>query len=238
MQIQSGKLFLIPTFLSPSNNESFVSEYNKQIIFDLRHFIVENVKTARRFLRSVGFNFSFDEVVFMELNKHTELQDTLSYLDITQKGKDIGLLSEAGMPCIADPGANIVTMAHAKNVRVVPLAGASSILMALIASGMNGQNFAFNGYLPLDKNERLRKIRELERLANNTGQTQIFMETPYRNNALMETLVKNLNHQTRLAIAADISDIEEEFIRTKHVIDWVGKLPDLHKRPTIFLISI
>lgn len=238
MQIQSGKLFLIPTFLSPSNNESFVSEYNKQIIFDLRHFIVENVKTARRFLRSVGFNFSFDEVVFFELNKHTELQDTLSYLDITQKGKDIGLLSEAGMPCIADPGANIVTMAHAKNVRVVPLAGASSILMALIGSGMNGQNFAFNGYLPLEKNERVRKVRELERLANNTGQTQIFMETPYRNNALMETLVKNLNHQTRLAIAADISDIEEEFIHTKHVIDWVGKLPDLHKRPTIFLISI
>ncbi|HPE56784.1 MAG TPA: SAM-dependent methyltransferase [Bacteroidales bacterium] len=236
MQKSQGNLYLIPSFLSPQNDADFVSNANKQIIYKIRYFIVENIRTARRFLRAIGFNVNFEEVFFTELNKHTELLDTYQFLNPVNEGQNMGLISEAGMPCIADPGAHIVMLAHEQGIKVVPLAGGSSIIMALIASGFNGQNFAFHGYLPLSQSDRVKKLKELEQHAEISGQTQIFMETPYRNNQLFDTLVKSLKPTTMLAIAADITD-HTEFIRSKKIHDWAKTTPDLNKRPTIFLIS-
>ncbi len=237
MQKNKGRLILIPSFLSTGNEASFISDFNKAMVENIRHFIVEQVRTARRFLRKSGFEVPFEEVHFYELNKHIENRETLTYLDMAEQGFDTGLISEAGMPCIADPGASIVKMAHERSIQVVPLAGASSIIMALIASGMNGQNFTFHGYLPIEKKARESKIREMEKSCDYDHQTQIFMETPYRNNQLLEVLIKTLHPATLICIAAEISDPEHEFIQTKTAGEWGKRKVDFHKRPAIFLIS-
>jgi 16S rRNA (cytidine1402-2'-O)-methyltransferase len=230
-----ARLFLIPSSLGGDSAADVWPPGNLDRIRHIRTFIVENVRSARRFLRMAGYMSDFEEVRFLLLNKHTTEAELGSYLDATAEGKDIGLLSEAGSPCVADPGQAIVCLAHKKGIRVVPLVGASAILLGLAASGFNGQQFAFHGYLPIKKSERQKKIRELERQAYAGDQTQIFMETPFRNNALMADLLIVCRPETMLCVACDLS-LPDEFIRTHVVAQWRKKMPDLHKRPSIFLI--
>jgi 16S rRNA (cytidine1402-2'-O)-methyltransferase len=230
-------LYLIPTPLGPESAHETVLNGLSELLNSISSFIVEEERTARRFLRKAGFTKDFESVQLLVLNEQTKKTETLAYLEPAGKGADIGLLSEAGLPCIADPGALIVAMAHEKNIRVVPLPGASSILLALIASGCNGQNFAFNGYLPIDKSERARKIKELEARVLKEHQTQIFMETPYRNMQMLETLLKSCHPATRLCVACDLTQITETIISAP-IAQWQKmKLPELHKRPAVFVLG-
>lgn len=231
---KAGKLFLIPVSLGSGSIEKEIPAINMQIINQLDEFIVENTRTARRSLRDMGYTNDFETVKFHILDKHTPHENIPGFLKNTVAGKNTGLLSEAGSPCIADPGQQIVKLAHTMGITVVPLVGPSSILLALIASGFNGQNFIFHGYLPIDKKQRIRKIKEIEQDAIRNDRTQIFMETPYRNNALLDDLIRNSGINTLLCIASDLTT-EEEFIKTLSIDEWKKNLPDLNKRPTIFL---
>ena len=235
MDKSKGKLYLIPSSLGNSKLNSIIPEYNSKIINRLDEFIVENIRTARRFLKKTGFKKSFDNITFHILDKHSDQTEILSYLNSIDKGKDIGLLSEAGTPCIADPGAEIVRMAHQKNIRVIPLVGPSSIFLALMASGFNGQNFVFHGYLPVKKYLKINKIKTLEKDAQQKNQTQIFIETPYRNKQLLDSIIETCNKETLLCIACDIT-LKNEFITTKTIAEWSKNLPEIHKRPTVFLL--
>ena len=233
-------LYLIPTVLSDSPLDSVLPSNNADIIRKVKVFIVENVRTARRFLKQVDKNINIDELQFFELNQHTDLKQIGSYLDPIKAGKDIGIISEAGCPAIADPGADVVAIAQRRGIKVVPLVGPSSILMSLMASGFNGQSFAFQGYLPIEKADRSTRLKQLEKRIYSEHQTQIFIETPYRNMQMLEELCRTLQGQTRLCVAADIT-AENEYIRTMTIGDWKhlisqGKQPDIHKRPCIFLI--
>ncbi len=230
-----GKLFLIPSSLGGDDIDAIWPAGHVALVNQLDEFIVENLRTARRFLRSAGYSRSFEEVQFHLLNKHTRPEDLSGYLTNVLQGKDIGLLSEAGSPCIADPGQVIVAMAHRKNIRVVPLVGPSSILLALIASGFNGQQFAFHGYLPIEKAELSRKLKQLENAAWQYEQTQIFMETPFRNNQLMHDLIGSLRPDTMLCVACDLTT-PSEFIKSQTTAAWKKEMPDLHKRTSIFLL--
>ena len=202
----------------------------------VNHFIVENEKTARRFIKKITPKKSQPSLTMMSLDKYADELEVRTYLDVCEQGVSVGLLSEAGVPAVADPGAAIVKLAHEKGIQVIPLVGPSSILMALMASGMNGQNFAFNGYLPIDKVERKKTVKELERLSKDKNQSQIFIETPYRNEKMFTDLKTALTPQTRLCIAVDIS-LPEEYIRTYTIAEWKKQSPDLHKRPAIFIIQ-
>jgi 16S rRNA (cytidine1402-2'-O)-methyltransferase len=233
--MEKGQIYMIPTTLGDSTIDSVIPKNVQQIIIQTKYFIVENIKTTRRFLKKVEREIDIDELQFFVLNKHTSAIDIESFLNPALDGNNMGVISEAGCPGIADPGSDIVSLAHSKNIKVVPLIGPSSILLALIASGMNGQNFCFNGYLPKEKNLRIKEIKELERRAIN-GVTQIFMETPFRNNHLMEDLLKQCGPSTTLCIAADIS-LENEFIQSKKIADWKKHAPNLNKRPCMFLIG-
>ncbi|MCK4406693.1 MAG: SAM-dependent methyltransferase [Bacteroidales bacterium] len=235
MDKSKGKLYLIPSSLGNSKLNSIIPEYNSKIINRLDEFIVENIRTARRFFKKTGFKKSFDNITFYILDKHSDQTEILSYLNSIDKGKDIGLLSEAGTPCIADPGAEIVRMAHQKNIRVIPLVGPSSIFLALMASGFNGQNFVFHGYLPVKKYLKINKIKTLEKDAQQKNQTQIFIETPYRNKQLLDSIIETCNKETLLCIACDIT-LKNEFITTKTIAEWSKNLPEIHKRPTVFLL--
>lgn len=235
MTAGSGNLYLIPTSLGGDDITSIWPNGHLALVNQLDEFIVENFRSARRFLRSAGFSKPFEEVRFHLLNKHTQPEDLSGYLSAPIRGKSVGLLSEAGCPCIADPGQAIVAIAHQKNIRVIPLVGPSSILLALMASGFNGQNFAFNGYLPIPKTERTSKLKQLEQKAWNEGQTQIFMETPFRNNQLLEHIVSNLRKDTLLCVASELT-LPEEFIKAQTIAAWKKKMPDLHKRTSIFLL--
>jgi len=235
LKSKTGKLFLIPVSLGSEAVDKEIPAANSLIINQLDEFIVENTRTARRSLRAMGYTKDFDSVKFHILDKHTLPEDIPGFLNNAVDGKNIGLLSEAGSPCIADPGQQVVKYAHNKKITVVPLVGPSSILLALIASGFNGQNFIFHGYFPIEKKQRIRKIKEIEQDAIRNDRTQIFMETPYRNNALLEDLVKNTLPSSLLCIASDLTT-EQEFIKTLSIEEWKKKLPDLNKRPTIFLI--
>ncbi|MFO7998665.1 MAG: SAM-dependent methyltransferase [Bacteroidales bacterium] len=229
------RLFLIPSDLGGESAGAVWPAGNLERIGHLRTFIVENIRSARRFLRMAGFIVPFEEVTFLVLNKHTRPTDIPGYLDAASMHADIGLLSEAGSPCVADPGQAIVRLAHTKGIRVVPLVGASSILLGLMASGFNGQQFAFHGYLPIPKNLRQKKIRDIEQTAYQHDQTQIFMEAPFRNNQLTADLILCCRDETLLCIASDLS-LPSEFIATKPIREWKKKMPDLHKRASIFLI--
>jgi 16S rRNA (cytidine1402-2'-O)-methyltransferase len=207
-----------------------------RLISSVPVFIVENIRTARRFLKKVNPAIVIDDLIFFELNQHTEKKEIVRYLEPNQKGLDIGIISEAGCPGVADPGAEVVKIAHSKNIQVVPLVGPSSILLALMASGMSGQNFAFNGYLPIKNPEKSQQIKMLEKRMQTEGQTQIFIEAPYRNAQLLDELLKNCDPQTMLCIAADIT-LDTEFIRSKPVSYWKTNVPDIQKRPAIFMIG-
>ena len=229
-----GKLFLIPTTLGDSEINQVIPMHIQQLIPDLKHFIVENIRTTRRYLKKVDRNINIDELTFYELNKHTSPNDISGYLNAL-KEHDMGIISEAGCPGVADPGADVVKIAHTQDIKVIPLVGPSSILLSLMASGFNGQNFAFNGYLPIQAGERAKKIKQLDNRSINEGQSQMFIETPFRNMKMVDDLIQNCHPNTKLCIAADIT-LETEYIKTMPVKSWKNNVPDLHKRPTIFLI--
>lgn len=231
-----GKLFLIPTTLGDSAPLEVLPYSVKQKIESINHFIAENEKTARRFIKKISPSKSQPDLHFEHLNKFTDPSEIPSFLDPCIHGLDVGLLSEAGCPAIADPGSDVVRIAHEKRIQVVPLVGPSSILMAMMASGMNGQNFAFNGYLPIDKQERARMLKKFERLSKEIGQSQVFIETPYRNDKLLVELKKQLQPNTLLCLASDIT-LDSEFIATKRVSEWSKIELELNKRPTIFIIQ-
>lgn len=230
-------LYLIPVLLGDTTTERVLPSYNKEIILGIRHFIVEDVRSARRFLKTVDKDINIDELQFFPLNKHTSPQDISGYLKPLEDGNPMGVISEAGCPAVADPGADVVAIAQRKNLSVVPLVGPSSIILSVMASGFNGQSFAFNGYLPIEPAERAKKLKILEQRASTEHQTQIFIETPYRNNKMVEDILKNCRPQTRLCIAANIT-CEDEYIKTKTLKEWKGKVPDLSKIPCIFLLYV
>jgi 16S rRNA (cytidine1402-2'-O)-methyltransferase len=236
MENISGNLYLIPTRLGDNAPLEVLPISVKKVIETVNDYIVENEKTARRFIKKISSGKSQASLNIHILNKYTELSELPSFLEACKRGKPVGLLSEAGCPGVADPGAEIVKIAHQNNIRVIPLVGPSSILLALMSSGMNGQNFAFNGYLPIDKGERKAKLKQLERLSAEQHQTQLFIETPYRNNKLLEDICATLQSQTRVCVACDIT-LPTEYIKTKTVEEWKRTTVDLHKRPAIFIIQ-
>ena len=230
-----ASLFLIPVTLGDTELRRVLPDYNRDVILGIRHFIVENVRTARRFLKKVEPSIVIDDLVFYELNKHTSPEQVSGYLKPLAAGEPVGVISEAGCPAVADPGADVVALAQRKGYPVVPLVGPSSILLAVMASGFNGQSFAFHGYLPIEAGERVAAIKRLEGRIYSENQTQLFIETPYRNRKLAEELIKLCRPSTKLCIASNLT-CADEFVRTRPVKEWAGKLPDLDKKPTIFLI--
>ncbi|MDR0427595.1 MAG: SAM-dependent methyltransferase [Dysgonamonadaceae bacterium] len=228
-------LYLIPVTLGDSEISKVLPDYNKEVVLSLSYFIVENVRSARRFLKQLDPLIDIDDLTFFVLNKHTTREETSGFLEPVDKGCSVGLISEAGCPAIADPGADIVAMAQQKNIQVVPLVGPSSIVLALMASGFNGQSFAFNGYLPVDSNLRIAELKRAESLVYSKSQTQLFIETPYRNNKLLAEIVKTCKPSTKLCIAADLT-LKTEYIKTKKISDWERSFPDLSKRPCIFAL--
>ena len=235
MDTPIGKLYLIPTRLGEDIKLEVLPISIKKIIESTDYYIVENEKTARRFIKKICPAKSQPSLHFETINKFTVVSELPNFLEPCFKGFNIGVLSEAGCPGIADPGAAVVTIAHEKNIPVIPMVGPSSILLAMMSSGMNGQGFSFNGYLPIDKQERKQKIRQLERISQEQNQSQIFIETPYRNQKLFEDLKSILSKNTRLCIAVDIT-LTTEYIKTKTINDWNRTSVDLHKRPCIFII--
>lgn len=228
-------VYLIPVTLGETSIEQVLPTYNKEVILSINHFIVENVRSARRFLKKVEKSIDIDSLTFYELNKRTKPEELSNFLNPIANGHHVGVISEAGCPAIADPGADVVAIAQKKGYTVVPLVGPSSILLSLMASGFNGQSFAFIGYLPVDSGERAKKLKQLEQRINQEHQTQIFIETPYRNQKLVEDIIKHCNPSTKLCIAMDIT-CEGEFIKTLPVKDWTKQLPDMDKRTCIFLL--
>ncbi len=232
----TGKLYLVPAPISEADIAWVLPAAVQQCVAEISHFIVEHPKTARQFLKQLHCKCPLQELNMQTLNEHTQAKDLLSLLDPILAGHDVGLLSEAGCPAVADPGAGLVRLAHQKNIPVVPLVGPSSILLALMASGLNGQQFAFHGYLPVENTARASKIRELEKISINLKQTQIFIETPYRNQKLLEQIIKVCNDSTDLCIATDLT-FDREMIATKSIKEWRHSLPDINKIPSIFLLQ-
>ncbi|WP_299767504.1 SAM-dependent methyltransferase [uncultured Dokdonia sp.] len=230
-----GKLYLIPTTLGETSALEVIPLSVKKVIELIDHYIVENEKTARRSIKAISPGKSQPKLQIKLLNKYTDEQELPSYLDPCFEGISVGLLSEAGVPGVADPGADVVKIAHQKGIQVVPLVGPSSILMAMMSSGMNGQNFAFNGYLPIEQKQRKMELKRLEKLSFETGQSQLFIETPYRNDKMLTDIVNTVRPDTLVCIACDIT-LPTEFIQTKKASFWKTNLPDLHKRPAIFII--
>jgi 16S rRNA (cytidine1402-2'-O)-methyltransferase len=230
-----GTLYLVPVPLAENAAAKSFTPYLTDTINSIREYIVENEKTARRFLREAGLKIPQSELIIHDYGKHSRDNDINSFFKGLTAGNDVGLMSEAGCPGVADPGADIVAEAHKRGIKVVPLVGPSSILLAVMASGFSGQSFTFHGYLPIDKNERAKRIKELEALATRFNQTQLFIETPFRNNPMLEEILRSCAANTRLCIACDLT-AADEFIQTKTIAAWRQKVPDLHKRPTIFLL--
>ena len=231
-----GNLYLIPTTLGESGTSHVIPTDVSAIVKNIKYFIVENIRTARRYLRKLDPQINIDDLHFSELNQHTDSQIIDGYLNPISAGFDVGIISEAGCPGVADPGAEVVKYAHIRQIRVIPLVGPSSILLSLMGSGMNGQNFAFIGYIPVKHEERTKAIKDIERKSAMENQTQIFIEAPYRNSPLIIDLIKTLGDQTRLCVACDLT-LETEFIKTKTIIQWRKEIPDLNKRPAIFLVQ-
>jgi len=231
-----GTLYLIPVTLGETPHTQVIPEFNNAIINEIDTFIVENIKVARRFLKRAGIQKEISELTFHEINKRSNNDNYPTFIKPLLNGKNIGVLSDAGCPGVADPGADIVALAQEENIKVVPLIGPSSILLSLMASGFNGQSFCFNGYLPKEQKDRVRKIKDLERNAYKHHQTQIFIETPYRNQHMMEDLLKTCYPNTKLCVAVDIT-LATENIQTKTIEDWQKTKIDLQKRNCMFLIG-
>ena len=232
----AGKLFLIPNTLGDPNTQNTIPTAVAQIAVNLRHFIVEDLRTARRYLRVLDRQMDIDGSVFYPLNKRSTPAQWSEYLKPLKAGHDVGIISEAGCPGVADPGAEVVKLAHQAGIEVVPMVGPSSILLAMMASGMNGQSFAFVGYIPIKKDERLKTLRQLESRSRNEQQAQLFIETPFRNNHLAQDILQACAPTTRLCIACNLT-LPDAYVVTKTIAQWKGKLPELHKKPTIFIIQ-
>lgn len=232
-----ASLYLIPVPISAKSPRIVLSEEVLVMLRKIDVFIVENIKTARRHLHAAGIVINDDKPEFLILDEHTSSNSYPLLLEPLQKGRNVGLMSEAGMPALADPGTEFILLAHQSGFRVIPLAGPSSIMMALVASGLNGQNFAFNGYLPVKRTERIKLIKKLEEKACRDKQAQIFMETPYRNMAMLDDLIRSCRSGTMLCIATNISS-DEEYILTKTIGEWKKKLPDIHKKPSVFILGL
>ena len=230
-------LFLIPAYLSEESPIDFFAPSIKEYILKTDYFFVENEKTARKVIKFFAPEKKQSDLKLFLLDKYSESADLKDAQKLMKSGQDFGLLSEAGLPCIADPGNLMVKWSHENNIKVIPINGPSSIILALISSGFNGQEFTFNGYLPIDREQKKKQIQFLENQVQKTGYSQIFMETPYRNNQLLEDLIKFLNPNTKLCIAANINHPTEEFIKTLKISDWKNKKPELHKIPAVFVIG-
>ncbi|MBS3806882.1 MAG: SAM-dependent methyltransferase [Bacteroidales bacterium] len=231
-----GKLYLIPNVLGENSIEQVIPRGVSTIVSGLDHFIVENVRTARRYIRKLDTQKPIDPLTFYTLNKHTSGEEMEEMTAPLKEGTDMGLMSEAGAPGIADPGEEIVRIAQRHLIRVVPMTGPSSIFLALMGSGLNGESFAFNGYLPIKSGNRIKRIRALEKKSRHEGQTQIFMETPYRNDKLLSDILSHCREDTLLCIASEITT-EREMIRTQSIREWKKNTPGLHKKPSIFILS-
>ena len=234
--MHKGSIYLIPNFITSDSDKSHLSTEVEKLIFHINIFIVENVRSARRFIRKIDREKNIDEILFFEYGKYNNLNFENDILKLILDGKSIGIISESGLPCVADPGAKIIESAHKFDIEVLPIPGPNSIILALISSGMNGQNFAFNGYLPINKKERKMKIIELEKKAKQENQTQIFIETPYRNNQVFTALLENCNLNTKLCIAMNITS-KNQFIKTKSIFEWKNLKFNLTKIPCVFLIQ-
>ncbi|GAO28714.1 SAM-dependent methyltransferase [Geofilum rubicundum] len=231
-----GKLYLIPNTLGSAETGQTIPSEVAQMAVKLRHFIVEDLRTARRYLRLLDRQMDIDGSQFFMLNKRTSPAQWSEYLKPLKAGHDVGIISEAGCPGVADPGAEVVKMAHEAGIQVVPMVGPSSILLAMMASGMNGQSFAFVGYIPIKKEDRLKMIKQLENRSRNEHQSQLFIETPFRNNHLAQDIINSCAPKTRLCIACNLT-MPDEYVVTKTIAQWKGKLPELHKKPTIFIVQ-
>lgn len=231
----TGKLYLIPTTLGDVEPQQVLPEAVKTTINAISEFIVENEKTARRFIKKICPEKSQPSLKLHVINKYTEPQELPGFLTNCLNGADVGIISEAGCPGVADPGADVVKIAHQKGIQIIPLVGPSSILLAMMSSGFNGQNFAFNGYLPIDKGEKKSALKALERRSKDFNQSQLFIETPYRNNQLLESMCSILQSNTQLCIACDLT-LPTEYIKTQPISSWKKTKVDLHKRPAIFII--
>lgn len=230
-----GTLYLIPSPLGDNDPAEVIPASVLELIPTLTHFFVEELRTARRYLSKTGLKGHIDSLSLYELNEHTGPAMIEEYIKVLLDGNNAGLISEAGLPAVADPGSNLVALAHKHNIKVIPLSGPSSIVLSLIASGMNGQNFAFNGYLPVKPEERKSKIKQLEKLSLTSGQSQIIIETPYRNNSLFEDIKRICHSTTRVAIAANIT-LPDAFIKTKTIEEWKREKLDLNKKPCVFIL--
>ena len=230
-------LFLIPAYLSEESPVEYFAPSIKEYILKTDYFFVENEKTARKVIKFFAPEKKQSELKLFLLDKYSESSDLKEAQKLMKSGQDFGLLSEAGLPCIADPGNLMVKWSHENNIKVIPINGPSSIILALISSGFNGQEFTFHGYLPIDREQKKKQIIFLENQVQKSGYSQIFMETPYRNNQLFENLIKFLNPNTKLCIAANINHPTEEFIKTQKISDWKNKKPELHKIPAVFVLG-
>ncbi len=231
-----GKVYLVPVPIGDEEIKSSIPGNVKEVVDCLNYFIVENVRTARRFIRKLSKDKDIDSITFFTLNKNTPTTKIAEFLNPAIQGNNIGIISEAGVPGVADPGGEIVSLAHKRDIEVIPLVGPSSIILALMASGFNGQNFAFRGYLPIKKHERIQALKRIEKTSKTEKQTQIFMEAPYRNNQLLSAILDACDNNTALCIASNITS-SNEFIKTKIIGEWKKHIPDLNKQPTIFLLS-
>lgn len=236
MSNQKGSLYLIPSLLGESQPLTVLPLAVKAAIEKIDYYIAEHEKDARRFIKSIASHKKQSKLHFEEINKFTKEEDLPRMLNPCLRGIDMGVLSDAGCPGIADPGARIVHLAHRHGLTVKPLVGPSSILLGMMASGLNGQNFAFNGYLPIDKRERRAALKHLEKLSKTNGQTQLFIETPYRNNQMLDSIVGALHPETQLCVACDLT-LATQYIKTTAIKDWKKQKVDLQKRPTIFIIQ-
>lgn len=234
--MSTGTLFLIPVAMGETNNDRLFPALNLRLLEELKYLVVENEKTARRFIRSTGNKRDFDQLELILLDKRTRRDEISRPIELLLRGEDVGIMSEAGCPGVADPGQILMAEAHLYNIKVQPLIGPSSILLGLMASGLNGQGFTFNGYIPIDKKERINKLRDLDSLVARSGFTQIFMETPYRNQHLFDDILKTCNTKHKLCIAVDIT-LESEQIKTLAVAEWKTEKINLHKRPCMFLLG-
>ena len=234
--MNKGTLYLLPNTISDGEWQQVIPNGVKEDSLPIRHFIVENIRTARRFLRKIGYTASFDtEVYFFELNKHTQATDIPSFLEPLKQGNDMAIISESGLPCVADPGNVVVEIAQRLGINIKPLVGPSSIFLALMASGFNGQNFAFIGYLPIDNVQKIKAIKNLESRIYKENQTQIFIEAPYRNQKLFDFILQNCQSNTKLCIAKEVS-ADNEYIKTKTIGEWKKHKVDIQKQNTIFLL--
>ena len=230
-----GVLYLIPNSLG-SGADAYATALSAQVIAQVRIYLIEEIKSARRLMRALGYAGDFHDIEFIMLNEHSKSNELLNGLQPLLQGQSIGVISEAGLPCVADPGSDAVLLAHQLGVKVIPLSGASSIMMALMASGLNGQQFTFNGYLPRERHERIKKLKQLEFLALK-NHTQLFMDAPYRNNQVLEDVCANVKPDLQLCIATNIS-CDNERINTKSIGEWAKKRPDIHKQPVMFVLGL